>query len=118
MESQVLPYRLKKGPAEAIIQGGKLLHPDGDDAEILVVKTNSLGTEFLTNKDLNSKTGWMIWGGIHSMTQIEWEPNQNAKPIETVSADAQAVRVLNQTKKGEWIELVLDVTSQQLVGKT
>ena len=117
VESQVLPYRLKKGPAEAIIQGGKLLHPDGDDAEILVVKTNSLGTEFLTNKDLNSKTGWMIWGGIHSMTQIEWEPNQNAKPIETVSADAQAVRVLNQTKKGEWIELVLDVTSQQLVGK-
>ena len=57
VESQVLPYRLTTGPVEAITQGAKLLHPDGDDAEILVVKTNTLGTEFLTNKISTPRLG-------------------------------------------------------------
>lgn len=107
VRSEILPYVLKKGPSDAIFEGARLIHPKGNDSEILVVRSNSMGIEFLTSRDLSSP-GWMIFGGEHSMSEIEWEHNSDSRPIELVTVAGIKINVLNQTKKGEWIELVLD----------
>ena len=107
VRSEILPYILKKGPSDAVVEGARLIHPKGNDNEILVVRSNSTGIEFLTSRDL-STPGWMIFGGEHSMSEIEWEHNSDSRPIESVTVAGKKINVLNQSKKGEWIELVLD----------
>lgn len=113
VRSEVLPYILKKGPMEAIFEGARLIHPKGNDSEILVVRSNSMGIEFLTSRDL-STSGWMIFGGDHSMSEIEWEHNTDSRPIESITVSGKNINILNQTKKGEWIELVLDAEISKL----
>ena len=113
VRAEVLPYILKKGPMEAIFEGARLIHPKGNDSEILVVRSNSMGIEFLTSRDL-STSGWMIFGGDHSMSEIEWEHNTDSRPIESITVSGKNINILNQTKKGEWIELVLDAEISKL----
>ena len=113
VRSEILPYILKKGPIEAIFEGARLIHPKGNDSEILAVRSNSMGTEFLTSRDL-STSGWMIFGGNHSMSEIEWEHNTDSRPIESITVSGKSINILNQTKKGEWIELVLDAEMNKL----
>ena len=45
------------------------------------------------------------------------EPYTGSKPIEKISLGNHDVRILNQSKKGEWIELVLDSESKDLRSK-
>ena len=113
VRSEKLPYILKKGPEKAIFEGARLIHPKGNDSEILVVRKNSMGIEFLTSRDL-STSGWMIFGGDHSMSEIEWEHNTDSRPIESITVSGKNINILNQTKKGEWIELVLDAEISNL----
>ncbi len=113
VRSERLPYILKKGPEKAIFEGARLIHPKGNDSEILVVRKNSMGIEFLTSRDL-STSGWMIFGGDHSMSEIEWEHNTDSRPIESITVSGKNINILNQTKKGEWIELVLDAEISNL----
>ena len=113
VRSEILPYILKKGPSDAIVEGARLIHPKGNDNEILVVRSNSMGIEFLTSRDL-STPGWMIFGGEHSMSEIEWERNSDSRPIESITVAGTKINVLNQSKKGEWIELVLDEDIKKL----
>ena len=116
VKSKSLPYLLKSGPSEAITEDSKLMHPKGDVAEILIARKNSTGVEFLTSRDLNSQ-GWMVFGGTHSMAEIEWTLNVGSKPIETLSAGNTELKILNQSRRGEWVELVLDVESRNLQNK-
>lgn len=116
VRSENLPYVLKKGPVVAITEDSQLMHPKGHIADILIVRSNSTGVEFLTSRELNSP-GWMIFGGEHSMEEIEWSHNSGSKPIEKISSGNRDIRILNQSKKGEWIELVLDVESKDLRSK-
>jgi cellulose biosynthesis protein BcsQ len=116
VRSENLPYLLINGPPEPITEEAKLMHPNGHTADILVVKSNSTGVEFLTSRDLNSQ-GWQIFGGHHHMAEIEWGHNSGSKPIEKVSTGTQDVNILNQSKKGEWIELVLDVETKMVQKK-
>ncbi|MGY8746404.1 MAG: hypothetical protein ACKVG2_07630, partial [Candidatus Poseidoniales archaeon] len=106
VRSENLPYVLKKGPVEAIQEGAQLMHPKGQVAEIISVRSNSTGVDFSTSRDLNSK-GWMVFGGKHSMEQIEYEHNNNSKPIEKITSGSREIKILTQSKKGEWIELAL-----------
>jgi superfamily I DNA and/or RNA helicase len=111
-----LPYLLINGPPESITEETKLMHPKGHTADILVVKSNSTGVEFLTSRDLNSQ-GWQIFGGHYHMAEIEWDHNSGSKPIEKVSIGTQDVNILNQSKKGEWIELVLEIEKKATENK-
>ena len=116
VRSENLPYILTRGPVEAILEDAQLMHPKGHIADILIVRRNSVGVEFLTSQDLDS-SGWRIFGGKHSMEEIEWSHNTGSKPIEKISLGNHDVRILNQSKKGEWIELVLDSESKDLRSK-
>ena len=51
------------------------------------------------------------------MEEIEWSHNTGSKPIEKISSGNRDVIILNQSKKGEWIELVLDAESKDLRNK-
>jgi DNA polymerase III delta prime subunit len=113
VRSEVLPYILKNGPVDAIFEGARLIHPKGNDSEILVVRSNSMGIEFLTSRKL-STPGWMIFGGDHSMSEIEWDHNTDSRPIESITVSGKNINILNQTMKGEWIELVLDAERSKL----
>ena len=116
VQSPDLPYVLVNGPLESINEETKLMHPKGYTADILVVKSNSTGVEFLTSRELNSQ-GWQIFGGAHHMEEIKWSRNLGSKPIEIVSFGNKDVKILNQSKKGEWTELVLDIGKMAIVGK-
>lgn len=116
VRSENLPYILNKGPVKAITEDSQLMHPKGHIADILIVRSNSRGVEFLTSRELNS-SGWKIFGGEYSMEEIEWSHNTGSKPIEKISSGNRDVIILNQSKKGEWIELVLDAESKDLRNK-
>ena len=66
VQSPNLPYILENGPLESINEDTKLMHPKGYTADVLIVKSNSTGVEFLTSRELNSQ-GWQIFGGPHHM---------------------------------------------------
>tara|TARA_B110000459_G_scaffold157147_1_gene172054 strand:- start:3163 stop:6723 length:3561 start_codon:yes stop_codon:yes gene_type:complete len=116
VQSPNLPYILENGPLESINEDTKLMHPKGYTADVLIVKSNSTGVEFLTSRELNSQ-GWQIFGGSHHMEEIEWSRNSGSKPIENVSFGTQDVNILNQSKKGEWTELVLDIQKKSMENK-
>lgn len=116
VRSETLPYVLKEGPVEAIQEGAQLMHPKGQVAEIMTVRSNSTGVDFSTSRDLNSK-GWMVFGGKHSMEQIEFEHNNNSKPIEKITSGSREIKILTQSKKGEWIELALDLEPKEMKNK-
>ena len=48
------------------------------------------------------------------MSEIDWERNTDSRPIESITVSGKNIDILNQTKKGEWIELVLDAEISKL----